>query len=80
MRSLIETTKLNGIGPEAYHRVLITRIADHSIKKIDEQVPWNMPRMTIVASVVQPIGQVRDLSTTSPWSASDLGRPFDCDG
>lgn len=38
--SLIETCKLNGIDPEAYLRSILTHIADHSINRIDELLPW----------------------------------------
>lgn len=41
MYTLIETAKLNGIDPEAYLRDIITRIADHPMKKIAELLPWN---------------------------------------
>ena len=40
--TIIETAKLNGIDPEAYLRALITRIADHPAKRIDELLPWNI--------------------------------------
>jgi transposase len=40
--SLIETAKLNGFDPEDYRRQMLTRIADHPAKRIDEMLPWNM--------------------------------------
>ena len=40
--TIIETAKLNGLDPEAYLRHLITRIADHPAKRIDELLPWNI--------------------------------------
>lgn len=41
MYSLIETAKLNGLNTEAYLRDILARIADHSIKRITELLPWN---------------------------------------
>lgn len=42
MYTLIETAKLNGLDPEAYLRDIITRIADHPMKQIDELLPWKI--------------------------------------
>ena len=39
--SLIESCKLNGLDPYAYLRDVLSRIADHPIKRIDELLPWN---------------------------------------
>ena len=38
--SLIETAKLNGLDPEAYLRDVLGRIADHSISKLTDLLPW----------------------------------------
>jgi hypothetical protein len=40
--TIIETARLNGVDPEAYLRSIITRIADHPAKRIDELLPWNI--------------------------------------
>jgi transposase len=46
--SLIGTAKLNGIDPESYLRNVLSRIAAHPIKRIEELLPWN------VAASIQP--------------------------
>jgi hypothetical protein len=40
--TLVESAKLNGLDPEAYLREVLGRIADHSIKRIAELLPWNI--------------------------------------
>ena len=41
MYSLIESAKLNGINPQHYLADVLTRIADHPARRIDELFPWN---------------------------------------
>jgi hypothetical protein len=40
----VETAKLSGLDPQAYLREVLTRIADHTINRIDELLPSNIGR------------------------------------
>ncbi|MEE8453853.1 MAG: transposase domain-containing protein [Limibaculum sp.] len=38
--TLIKTTKLNGIDPQAWLTEIFDRISDHKITRFDEFMPW----------------------------------------
>jgi hypothetical protein len=40
--SLVGTVKLNGIDPGKLFTNVLSRIADHPIKRIEELLPWNV--------------------------------------
>jgi hypothetical protein len=40
--NLVGSAKLNGVDPESYLRNVLSRIADHPIKHIEELLPWNV--------------------------------------
>jgi transposase len=40
--SLLGSAKLNGIDPEVYLALVLRRIADHPITRIEELLPWNL--------------------------------------
>lgn len=45
--SIIETSKLNGIDPEAWLRAVLVWIAEgHPINRIEELMPWNARNVT----------------------------------
>jgi transposase len=41
MATLIMTAKLNDVDPQAWLADVLARIADHTIHRLDELLPWN---------------------------------------
>ena len=48
--TLIQTTLLNGLDPEAYLRAVLARIADHPINRIDDLLPWALTTSATTAA------------------------------
>ena len=40
--TLLGTARLNGVDPERWLREVLSRIADHSLNRIEELLPWNL--------------------------------------
>jgi transposase len=49
--SLLGSAKLNDIDPEEYLRQVLTRVAEHLVKGIDQLLPWNL------ANALQPVAK-----------------------
>lgn len=48
--SLLGSAKLNGIDPETYLTLVLRRIADHPIRRIEELLPWRLFPVTPVGA------------------------------
>jgi transposase len=51
MYSLIVTAKMNDIDPQAWLADVLARIAAHSAHRLDEFLPWNWTKASVVAAV-----------------------------
>jgi transposase len=47
--TLIQTARLNDVDPQAWLANVLARIADHPGSRLDELLPWNWTRSTLVA-------------------------------
>jgi transposase len=44
--TLVETCKLNDVDPQAWLADVLARLPDHSIRRIDELLPWNWKHLS----------------------------------
>jgi transposase len=57
--TLVGTAKLNGINPQHYLRYVLERIAEHSINRVDELLPWAVADR--IAPDTQPVQTAQEL-------------------
>jgi hypothetical protein len=47
MHSLIVTTKINDVGPQAWPADVLARLPDMPLSRLPELLPWNFNQSTI---------------------------------
>jgi transposase len=52
--ALIGSDRLNGVDPERYLGIVLARIPEHPINRIDELLPWRL-RLQSNSSSAQPL-------------------------
>lgn len=50
--TLIETAKLDGIDPQAWHTDILDRVADYKINGFDKRLPWRYYQ-NLIPDVIQ---------------------------
>jgi len=48
--TLVETAKLSGVDPRAWHADVLARLPDHPARRIAELLPWNWKRNRIMVA------------------------------
>ena len=73
--SLIQTARLNDVDPQAWLADVLARVADHSVSRLDELLPWNWQTARLGLAARWPTSTRSILCEPSDWSPRNSIRP-----